>query len=141
MDDYTYTNHLWLTIIGLVFLVVLVFTLRSELSYLLEFRKQRLQFILSLLSIFLTIVLSLTCLLHWMISPFTVFATLLILGPLVLVIALLILLLRTRTVAALARSRMEEQKKLIVEVQEIIDEKKRERIREGKRARGEKLDD
>ena len=141
MDDYTYTNHLWLTIIGLVFLVVLVFTLRSEMSYLLEFRKQRLQFILSLLSIFLTIVLSLTCLMHQWISPFTVFAILLILAPLVLVIALFILLLRTRTVAALAKARMEEQKKLVIEVQEMIDEKKRERIRDGKRARGEKLND
>lgn len=141
MDDYTYINHLWLTIIGLVFLVVLVFTIRLELSYLLEFRKQRLQFILSLLSIFLTILLTLTCLLHWMISPVTVFSTLLILAPLVLVLALCILLLRTRTVAALARSRMEEQKKLVMEVQDIIDEKKRERIREGKRARGEELDD
>jgi sensor histidine kinase YesM len=106
-----------------------------------EHRRYKVQFVLSMVSIFITLVLSLICLFHWILSPVSVFTTLMFLGPLLLVLAFLILLLRARMITDLAKSRMAEHRKLVIEVQELIDEKKRERIREGKRSRGEDPDE
>ncbi|HDS31011.1 MAG TPA: hypothetical protein ENN67_08215 [Firmicutes bacterium] len=135
--EYTYSTHFALTIIGLIFLFLLIFTMRNEVSYLSEHKKYRFQYALSMVSILITLVLALTCLFHWALAPIFVFLALTILGPLLLMLAFLILILRARMIKDLTKDRMEEHKKLVIEVQEMIDEKKRERIRKGKISRGE----
>ncbi len=139
--SYNYETSLALVVIGLVFLVILVFTLRSEISYLSDHRRHRVQLVLSLVSIFVTFLLSLTCLLHCWISPIITFTTLLILGPALLILAPIILFIRARTFTGLIESGLEERRKLIREVKDIIDEKKRQKILDGKIARGEKVDE
>lgn len=139
-SEYTYLNHLYLTIVGIVLLVILLFTLRAEMTFLAQSKEHRLQFVLSLLSLFIMFLLTLTTLFHWVVRPVTAFTLIMALLPLLLILAPLILLLRARAFARLAKSRMEEQKALMREVQDLIDEKKREKIRAAKLARGEKTD-
>jgi len=135
--EYTVGQHFYLTIVGILLLIVLVFTLRYELSFLSQNRHQRLQFALSMASMFVMILLIMTCLFHWIVRPEYSFIVLMSLLPLLLILAPIILYFRAKSFGKLAKERLEEQRKLILEVQELIDEKKREKIKEGKIARGE----
>lgn len=125
--QYTYWSHLYLTAVGLLLLVILVFTLRSEMSFLAGHRKGRMQFFLSLVSIFVILALTVICLFHWMVHPVFTFTAILLLFPVLLVLAPVILLLRAKEFAELAKTRREEQNRLIREVQELIEEKKRQK--------------
>ena len=139
--EYTVKSHWTLTIIGFLLLVILVFTLRSEISFLRQYRKHKAQMVLSLLSLAIMVFLTLVLLFHWSLDPFYAFTAIMLLTPLLLILAPLILYLRARAFRTLTRSRMEEKKQLIREVQEMLDEQKRQKIREGKIARGESLDE
>jgi len=139
--EYTANAHLTLTIIGLVLLVILVFTLRAEVTFLAQYRTHKVQTALSLLSIGVMFFLTLTLLLHWSLSPFFVFTTIMLLTPLLLILAVVILYLRAKAFTALVKQRRRDQVQLIREVQELLDEKKREKIREQKIARGEPVDE
>lgn len=130
-------NFIYLAI-GLVFLGVIIFSLRQETEYLLEHRKKVGQFVLSVLSIFVMIVLSVTMLGNWFIPKEITLLVLLTLSPILLVLSLIILVLRQRNFKEWEKEWRAEQKKLISEIEEIIDAKKRERINEGKAERGEK---
>ena len=134
---YSYWNHFYLTLVGIVLLTVLVFTLRSEMAFLSQHRSLRLQLALSLISIFVLLLLTMISLFHWLLSPIFALTALLALLPVLLILAPLILILRARAFAALAKSRLEEQRKLVREVMDLIDQKKLEKIKEGKVARGE----
>ena len=135
---YSLSIHLSLTVLGLVLLVVLVFTLRSEMNYLIHNRSQRLQFAFSILSIFVSFLLTLTCLFHWILSPFFTFVVVTVSSVLLFIFGSSVLLLRANAFKKLPKERIEEQRKLIYEVQDIIDEKKRRKIEEQKIKRGEK---
>ena len=138
--QYTGWSHLYLTIVGAVLLIVLLFTMRPEISYLLQHREQRLQFVLSLTSVFIMLILTMVTLFHWILDATVTFVIIMALFPLLLILAPMVLGLRAKSFASLTKSRIEEQRKLIREVQDLIDEKKRERIKEGKVARGEELE-
>jgi hypothetical protein len=138
--DYTYGSHLYLSIVGVILLIVVVFTLRSEVTFLAQNRSLRFQFVLSLLSLFVLILVTMTCLFHWFIRPEFTFIVIMALLPVLLILAPLILYLRAKSFAKLSKVRYEEQRQLIREVQEMIDEKKRQKIKEGKISRGEELD-
>jgi len=125
---------------GLIMLAVIVITIRSELSFLSESKTQKLQLVLSVLSLVVLTYLTLTWLLHWNLPPVYVVTTTMLLVPILLVLAPIILWLRSRSFRKLASERRQEQEKLIREVQELLDEKKREKIRQGKVKRGEKVD-
>ena len=125
---------------GLIMLAVIVITIRSELSFLSESKTQKLQLVLSVLSLVVLTYLTLTWLLHWNLPPVYVVTTTMLLVPILLVLAPIILWLRSRSFRKLASERRQEQEKLIREVQELLDEKKREKIRQGKVKRGEKFD-
>lgn len=139
--EYTAKAHWTLTIIGLILLVILLFTMRSEVTFLRQHRRLKGQMVLSLMSLAIMIFLTLVLLFHWSIDPFYTFTAVMLLTPLLLILAPLILYLRARAFKHLSRERMEEKKKLIREVQEMLDEQKRQKIREGKIARGEPLDE
>jgi uncharacterized membrane protein len=141
MDEYSVKAHWTLTIIGLLLLIILVFTLRSEISFLRQYRRHKAQMILSLISMAIMIFLTLVLLFHWSLSPFYAFTAIMFLTPLLLILAPLILWLRARAFRSLTKSRIEEKKRLIREVQEMLDEQKRQKIREGKIARGEPVDE
>jgi hypothetical protein len=138
---YNYTTHFYLTVVGVVLLIVLVFSLRSEIAFLSQHKNLRLQLFLSMLSIFVMLLLTLVTLFHWLLSPIYEFTAILALFPILLILAPLILWLRAKSFTALAKDRLEEQKRLIREVQELIDERKREKIKEGKASRGEPIED
>jgi len=143
IDGYPYPGpaHVFLTVFGLLLLVVIVFTLRAETGFLIHYRKHRLQVVLSLISIFVMALLTLTCLFHWSLPPLATLMTVTTSVLVLLVLAPLILILRTRTFAGLAKDRREERRRLIKEVLDMIDEKKREKIRKGKIARGEEINE
>lgn len=141
VSEYNASMHVFLTILGLVLLVVIIFTLRAETGFLIQHRKQRIQLALSIVSIAVMVFLTLTCLLHWVLSPITTLLTLMTAVLVLLILAPTILYLRAREFAGLARDRREERRRLIGEVIEMIDEKKREKIREEKRKRGEDVDE
>jgi hypothetical protein len=138
--EYTYSSHLYLVIVGILLLIILLFSLRSEIVFLHQHRKYKLQFYLSLMSIFVMLLLTMLTIFHWFISPIFEFTAILILFPLLLIIAPLILWLRAKAFAGFAKDRMEEQRKLIMEIQDLIDEKKRQKIKDAKLARGEQVD-
>lgn len=141
MPEYTPQIHWFLTIFGLILLVVIAFTFRLETSFLVISKKHRLQFILSLLSMIILSLVSLISLLHWSIPPYFTFTALIILAPLLLILGPVILYLRSKSLRQLHKDRLEEQKRLIIEVQDMVDQKKRESIREGKISRGEEVGD
>jgi membrane-associated HD superfamily phosphohydrolase len=141
MPEYTPQIHWFLTIFGLALLVVITITFRLETSFLVISKKHRLQFILSLLSMIILGLLSLISLFHWSIPPLFTFTALMILAPLLLILAPAILYLRAKSIRQLHKDRLDEQKRLIMEVQDLIDQKKRESIREGKISRGEEASD
>jgi len=133
--------HVSLTGVGLVLLAVLVLSLRAELTSLSENKHHRTQVILSVISMGALIYLTLTLLFNWSLSKETVLWTILVVMPVLLILAPIILILRARSFRGLVRKRIDEQRKLIREVEELMDERKRERIREGKISRGEPVDD
>lgn len=137
MQEYTAQAHWTLTIIGLILLIVIIFTLRAETSFLAISKKQRFQYVLSLISIFIMSILTIALLFHWSLPPLTTFVILIVLAPLLLILSPVILYLRAKSFKNLSRERLEEQKRLIIEVQEMIDAKKRQDIKDGKIARGE----
>lgn len=141
MPEYTPQIHWFLTIFGLVLLVVITITFRLETSFLVISKKHRLQFILSLVSMIILGLLSLISLLHWSIPPYFTFTALIILAPLLLISGPVILYLRSKALRRLHKDRLDEQKRLIIEVQDMVDQKKRESIREGKISRGEEVSD
>ncbi len=140
VPEYTATSHLTLTVMGFILFAVIIFTVRAELAFLKQSRQMRGQFVLSILSIAIMTYLTLVLLFHWSISPFTVFVTVMLLVPLLLILAPIILYLRARSFKVLMIERREDQKKLIHEVQEMLDDKKRGKIVQGKLERGEPLD-
>jgi hypothetical protein len=140
MPDYTAQTHWALTIIGLILLVVIIFTVRSEAAFLAVSKKERFQFVLSILSMAIMTLLTVILLFHWTLPPAYVYIALMAFAPLLLILSPLILYLRSKSFRKLNQSRMDEQKRLIMEVQEMIDAKKRQDIREGKISRGEKID-
>ncbi|HEX9743900.1 MAG TPA: hypothetical protein VGB30_00595 [bacterium] len=135
--EYTVTHHIGYTVIGLITMGIILFSIKTETDFLYKYRQYKFQFALSLLSIFVMIVLSLTLLGHWFIPQIVTMFTLMILGPFLLILAPVILWLRARTFRGLERKWRKEQDKLITEIEDIIDEKKRERIMQGKSERGE----
>jgi len=126
---------------GLIMLAVIGVTIRAELYFLSESKGQKLQLVLSVLSLLVLTYLTLTWLLHWNLPPIYVVTTTMLLVPILLVLAPIILWLRSRSFKKLAFERKHEHEKLIREVQDLLDEKKREKIRQGKVERGEKLDE
>jgi uncharacterized membrane protein len=139
--EYTAFAHMFLTILGLVLLVVIVFTLRAETGFLVQHREHRVQFVLSVISMCVMVFLTLTCLFHWVLSPVTTLLTVMTSVLVLLILAPTILLLRARAFVGLAKDRREERRRLIDEVLDMIDEKKRQKIRDGKRKRGEELEE
>lgn len=137
LTEYSNLNHLYMTILGIVLLLVLLLTIRSEMQFLSQNRELRFQSALSMISIFVMIMLCLTALFHWFLDPVIAFTIIMLLLPILLILAPVILYLRAKSFTKLARERMEEHRKLIREVQDLIDERKREKIKEGKKARGE----
>lgn len=134
---YTSAQHVVYTLIGLLTFGVIIFTMKSETEFLTRTKQNWLQLVLSIISIFSMLLLTLTLLGHWFIPHVYTFLNLIILGPLLLMLAPVILLLRSRSFKELQKRRLEEQKRLISEVEEILDEKKRESIQKGKIDRGE----
>ncbi len=128
------------TIIGFILLGVIIVTIRSELNFISQNKKLRAQNILSVLSICILVYLMLVLLLHWSLSPLTVIFTTMFLVPLLLILAPLILWLRSRAFKGLMLERKDEQMKLVIEVQDILDEQKRIKIKQGKIDRGESVD-
>ncbi|MCX6645523.1 MAG: hypothetical protein NTY09_04075 [bacterium] len=141
MPEYTAQAHWTLTIIGLILLIVIVFTVRSEAAFLAVSKNDRLQYVLSFISMVIMILLTVILLFHWTFSPIYAYIALLAFAPLLLILSPLILYLRSKSFRLLNKIRMEEQKRLIMEVQEMIDAKKRHDIREGKISRGEQVED
>jgi len=143
MDELHYTagSHLTLTIIGFILLAVIIFTFRSEYNFLKDRKDLKLQMVLSIISITIMIYLTLITLLHWSIPPGTVLMHIVFLVPIMLVLAPIILMLRARAFRKLVQQSKEDRIALIREVQGLLDKKKEEKIREGKIARGEPVDE
>lgn len=134
---YTPTINFFLTAFGVVLALVLYFTLNSEISYLAQNKKHRLQFVLSMISLGVMFLVMLTALLHWFVRADFAYTVIMLALPILLILAASILWLRAKAFRSLARERMEEQRKLIREIVDLIDEKKKEKIKEGKQARGD----
>jgi hypothetical protein len=134
---YTVQSHIFLTIFGVVLLLVLLLTIKSEMTFLVQNKKLKLQLVLSIISMSVLFLVTMTTLLHWFVSPIFTYTVLLGLLPILLILAPVILWLRARAFSGLARERLDEQRRLVREVMEIVDEKKREKIKEAKQSRGE----
>ena len=92
---------------------------------------------LSLISMSIMVILTVTLLFHWSLPPVYEMLVLLILSPMLLILSPWILYLRAKSFRGIQKKKLEEQKRLVMEVQEMVDEQKRRHIREGKIARGE----
>jgi len=137
--SYSIAQHITYTVIGLLALVSLIFTIKYETEFLEKNRERKLQFIISLMSIGGMLVLILTLLGHWFITPLYTFYSLMLIGPLLLVLAPVILLLRHRQFKGLAEDRKIEQIKMVLEVEKMLDDAKMQKIKEGKIKRGEEF--
>jgi len=137
---YTLSQHWTYMIMGLILLGVIGITIRAELNFLQYSKGQKVQMVLSVSSLIILIFLTAFWLLHWFLSPVFIVTITMLLVPLLLILAPLILLIRSRSFKHLNEMRRKEKEHLLLEVRELMDEKKREKIRQGKIERGESVD-
>jgi len=139
--EYTASQHWIFTILGFLMLLILVFTLRLETTYLMQSRSQVAQLVMSLISIFIMFFLTLVLLFHWFLNPLFVVTSVMALTPLLLILAGLVMYFRFRKVRDLWMERINERHQLVSEVERMVDEKKREKIRQDKIERGEQVEE